>query len=159
MRIVKKICGTEREALLVPDTKVYFIVKKDFVKALKLLLYLNSDLACSLLKLIAWVARGGYYEHKSVYTALLPFPVALLNCRVWSEFLKAAVRTAFQDGYNLNRIAEKVHNEYGKKLVDELIRSMGVSEEEYNALIEYGRWLNELGGEQRLEVDLEEDEE
>jgi len=27
-----------------------------------------------------------------------------------------------------------------------LIRSMGVSEEEYNALIEYGRWLNELGG-------------
>ena len=40
-----------------------------------------------------------------------------------------------------------------------MIRSMGVSEEEYNALIEYGRWLNELGGEQQLEVDLEEENE
>ena len=107
VKVKKIVCDIEKEILLVPDHKVYFIVERNLKKALKLLLYLNSDLARSLLKLVAWVTRGGYFEHMAIYVGLLPLPVTLLNCHVWSKVIGEAVEAVLQDRGDLNRIAEK----------------------------------------------------
>jgi len=53
------LCGVERRGVIVPIQTVYFIVDNDVLKALKLLIYINSDIARSLVKMWAWSARGG----------------------------------------------------------------------------------------------------
>jgi hypothetical protein len=147
LHIQVKLCGSSVEKLLVPIQKVYFIVEKDPLKALKLLLYLNSDLARSLIKLWAWVARGGYYEHISYNTGMLPIPSALVDNTLWS-FIENYLRQ--QEGaLDLNTIAVNVLNDARERLEKELLESLMVTEEEYRRLVEYGKWLNELGDHHR----------
>ncbi|WP_342821539.1 hypothetical protein [Desulfurococcus sp.] len=69
---------------------------------LKLLLYLNSGFARSLLKLRAWSVRGGYYRHQSASVAHLPIPRALLECSAWGI---VEVFASHYDG-DLNAVAE-----------------------------------------------------
>lgn len=77
------ICGERQARLLIPDVTVYFISESDKARTSKILLYLNSDLARSLLKLRAWSARGGYYRHQSTRLGELPMPKQILECEVW----------------------------------------------------------------------------
>ncbi|MEM3740532.1 MAG: N-6 DNA methylase [Candidatus Korarchaeum sp.] len=132
------LCDHRREAIIVPNVKVYFIVEPDKIKALKLLLYLNSSLARSLIKLRAWSVRGGRYEHQSINVAHLPIPQILLQCEIWN-----VVEEALSSEGELNAIAKGLLDEYGDKLESELRDALGITDEEYKAIVEYGEWLNE----------------
>jgi SAM-dependent methyltransferase len=154
------ICGTMKQKLLIPIQKVYFIVEKDPLKALKLLIYMNSDLARNLVKLWAWTTRGGYYEHTSYNMGMLPLPKKLVECKLW-RFLTNRLNQ--QEKYiDLNTVATKILSEaeVSKNLEKELIQTFELNEDEYRKLIEYGKWLNELGTPPQTEnVDIEEVEE
>ncbi|MEM4827550.1 MAG: N-6 DNA methylase [Desulfurococcaceae archaeon] len=152
------ICGTDRDVILVPNVKVYFIVEPDKNMALKLLLYLNSGFARSILKLRAWSDRGGYYEHQSTSVAHLPIPRALLECNAW----KIVEEVLVSRGEDLNAVAEEILRKHGSELEDELKKVLGLTDGEYKAIVEYGTWLNELGEakvEGVTEEEMEEEEE
>jgi SAM-dependent methyltransferase len=153
LHIQVELCGSSVRKLLVPIQTAYFIVEKDPLKALKLLLYLNSDLARSLIKLWAWVARGGYYRHTSYNTGMLPIPSALVNNTLWS-FVENYLRQ-HEGALDLNTIAVNVLNNAKEKLEKELLESLMISEEEYRRLVEYGKWLNELGAPPQAETEEE----
>jgi hypothetical protein len=136
------ICGAKKRKLLVPIQKVYFIVEEGLLKALKLLIYMNTDFARSLIKLWAWSARGGYYEHTSYGMGLLPIPKALVDDVLW-EFLEDRLK-GHQGLSDLNAVAKGITKEFAGRLEEELVHVLGVSKEEYEKLVEYGRWLNEL---------------
>jgi hypothetical protein len=151
------MCGTTKQKLLIPIQKVYFIVEKDPLKALKLLIYMNSDLARNLIKLWAWTSRGGYYEHTSYTMGMLPIPKALVNDTLWS-FLNKLLEHP-REVPDLNSIARELLKNVADKLWNELINSLGISKEEYAKLIEYGKWLNELKAPQEEEIEEAEEEE
>jgi len=153
------ICDVDRDVILVPDVTVYFIVEPDKTRALKLLLYLNSGFARSLLKLRAWSARGGYYRHQSASVGHLPIPHALLKCGAWKIVEKVLTQHS-NENLDLNAIARELLSRYGNELEDELKRTLDIADEEYKAIVEYGEWLNEQG-EARIEkekVEAEEEE-
>jgi len=138
------LCGVKRWGVIVPIQTVYFIVENDILKALKLLIYINSDIARSLVKLWAWSARGGYYRHTSYSMGMLPIPRELVEGELWGLL---ANRLNQQERHiDLNTIATKVLNEadVSKSLEKELLDRLKLSEDEYKALVEFGRWLNEL---------------
>ncbi|MEM1832185.1 MAG: hypothetical protein QXJ97_11735, partial [Desulfurococcaceae archaeon] len=152
------ICGVDRNVILVPDVTLYFIVEPDKTMALKLILYLNSTLARSLLKLRAWSVRGGYYRHQSASVAHLPIPRALLECDAW----RIVEVIASHHSGDLNAVAEDIFRKHGGELEDELKRILGITDGEYNAIVEYCSWLNELGEakvEGVTEEEMEEEEE
>lgn len=151
------MCGSQREVLIVPDVTIYFITEENVVKALKMLLYLNSDLAKSLLKLRAWCSRGGYYRHQATSVGYVPVPMELLGCGIW-EWIQEKIQLQLGvDLSDLNKFAEMLYKKYARKLISELIEVLGITEEEYKELREYSKWLNELGGtEQALEGEEEE---
>jgi len=142
VEVVVDFCGRKYRRLLIPDTTLFFIVEGNKIKAVKLLLYLNSELARSLLKLWAYVARGGYYRHKSVHVGLLPIPQYLINCILWN-WLSDRIKNISAD--KLNEELKKVYEENRGKLEEELRETLGLSEEEYSELLEWGHWLNEQG--------------
>ncbi|MEM1832459.1 MAG: N-6 DNA methylase, partial [Desulfurococcaceae archaeon] len=132
------ICNVEREALIVPNKTVYFVVEPNPKKALKLLLYLNSTIARCFLKLIAWPSKGGCYRHLSASTGHLPVPQALLKCSTW----KIVEEVLVQHVGDLNTVAEDIFRNHGSQLEDELKRILGITVDEYNAIVDYCSWLN-----------------
>jgi SAM-dependent methyltransferase len=135
------ICGTMKQKLLIPIQKVYFIVEKDPLKALKLLIYMNSDLARNLVKLWAWTARGGYYEHTSYNMGMLPIPRALVEGDLWRHVDKPAKDRINADNADLNGLAKIIS--FTEEMERELAQALGITWEEYKAIVEYGKWLNE----------------
>ena len=151
------ICDSMKTKVVIPIQTVYFIVEKNLAKALKLLIYMNSDIARSLIKLWAWSARGGYYRHTSYTMGMLPIPKALVNGTLWSFLDKLLEHT--REVPDLNSIARELLKNMADKLWNELINSLVISKEEYAKLIEYGKWLNELKAPQEEEIEEAEEEE
>ncbi len=149
------LCGKEVDRLLVPSITVYFLVEENIHRAMKLLLYLNSRLARNLIKLWAWTARGGYYVHNAYNMGHLPIPDL---AGIW-RFINNIEPEQIKD---LNELAKKIISEYGETLEKELLVALGISEEEYRRLVEYGEWLNETTPEEKVsevfEVAEEEEE-
>jgi hypothetical protein len=147
-----ELCGSKAQKFLVLDHTVNFIVERNPRKVLRLLVYLDSDVARALVKLWARIVRGGYYRHESVYVGMLPVPKGLLDGMLW----------AFLDGYleepDLNAAAVKALNERGREIVGELLAELKITESEYRALVEWSRWLNEIAKPPKVEV-IEEEEE
>jgi SAM-dependent methyltransferase len=135
------ICGATKQKLLIPIQKVYFIVEKDPLKALKLLIYLNSDLARNLVKLWAWTTRGGYYEHTSYNMGMLPIPRALVEGDLWRHVDKLAKDRINAGNADLNGLAKSIP--FTEEMEKELAEVLGITWEEYKAIVEYGKWLNE----------------
>jgi len=129
--------GGRRQKLVVPVTTVYFIVEEDQVKALKLLLYLNSRLARNIVKLWAWSARGGTYRHNAFIMGHLPIPDNQLLSNLWEQHVGRNIKL------DLNDAARTIIEQASQDLERELISSLGLSEEDYKAIVEYGEWLNE----------------
>jgi hypothetical protein len=131
---------------------VYFIAEKDPRRALRLLVYLNSDVARALVKLWARVVRGGYYRHQSVFVGMLPVPRGLLDGTLWTfldEYLKEP---------DLNAAAVRAVNERGREIENELLKALGIAEDEYKALVEWSKWLNETARPPEVKVEEEEEE-
>jgi hypothetical protein len=146
------LCGKGEQRLIVPDHKVYFIAEKDPSRALKLLVYLNSDIARALVKLWARIGRGGYYHHEGVFVGMLAVPRGLLDGTLWTfldEYLKEP---------DLNAAAVKALNERGREIVGELLAELKITESEYRALAEWSAWLNEIAKPPEVEVAEEEEE-
>jgi len=135
-------CGNVRVKTVIPHLTVYFIVEPDRDKAVKLLLYLNSDFARALLKLWTWSARGGYYRHISGAVGHLPIPSQLLQCNVWN-WLVSYIKDVEDE--ELNKTSERILNDNRDRLIRELMQALDISEEDYKAIIEWGTWLNEQG--------------
>jgi len=138
---IADMCGKRK--FVVPDHTVYFIVERNLVKASKLLLYLNGEIARSVLKLLAWNVRGGYYRHMSAYVGMLPIPNQLLNPSLWG-WLDDRVRNISAD--RLDEELERIYEENRERLEEELKKALRLSGEEYHKLSEWGKWLNERGG-------------
>jgi len=147
-----ELCGSKAQKFLVLDHTVNFILERNPRKVLRLLVYLDSDVARALVKLWARIVRGGYYRHESVYVGMLPVPKALQDCALWS----------FLDGYleepDLNAAAVKALNERGREIVGELLAELKITESEYRSLVEWSRWLNEIAKPPKVEVPEEEEE-
>ncbi|MFP3172569.1 MAG: N-6 DNA methylase [Acidilobus sp.] len=135
------LCGVERRGVIVPIQTVYFIVENDILKAFKLLIYINSDIARSLVKLWAWSARGGYYRHTSYNMGLLPIPRALVEGNLWRHIDKLVRDHINADNVDLNRLAKSTS--FTEEMEKELAEALGITWEEYKAIVEYGKWLNE----------------
>jgi hypothetical protein len=152
LKVDVDVCGTRVRRLLIPVQTTYFIVEEDAIRAVKLLLYFNSRLARSLVKLWAWSARGGYYRHVSYTMGHLPIPD--LN-RLWK-----CIHDLAKQSPDLNMVAKDIMEKHGEELERELIEDLNITEEEYNELVEYGNWLNEHTPTTALEgVELGEEEE
>jgi SAM-dependent methyltransferase len=145
---------TNGRKLLVPLQKVYFIVENDILKALKILIYLNTDFVRSIVKLWAWSTRGGYYEHTSYAMGLLPVPAALKNSSIWNKISSYLTKPPG----DLNGIARKAIEELKEEFLEELLGAVEMSKEEYSRLVEYGRWLNELEAQPAVGFEEEEEE-
>jgi len=115
----------------------YFIIEEEISRALKLLIYLNLDFIRSLIKLWAWTARGGYYRHNSYNMGALLIPQSLMNNSLWS-FLNDYTKK----GIDLNYVARRILEEHKDELRKELIKALGITENEYMMIVEYGEWLN-----------------
>jgi SAM-dependent methyltransferase len=147
------MCGAMKQKLLIPIQKVYFIVEEDPLRALKMLIYMNSGLARNLVKLWAWTTRAGYYEHTSYNIGILPLPRDLVDNKLWG-FLEDLLKQQ-KENIDLNEIAKNASKTDMKK---ELMQILGLDEEEYRELVEYGKWLNELGKAPETEEETMEEE-
>jgi SAM-dependent methyltransferase len=135
-RVDVELCGRKAQRLIVVDHTAHFIIEKDPGRALRLLVYLNSDVARALVKLWSRAVRGGYYNHQSVSVGMLPLPRGLLDGTLWR----------FLDGYlesDLDAAAAKAVNERSREIEEELVKAFGITEDEYKALVEWGMWINE----------------
>jgi len=124
--------------LYVPTVKVYFIVEEEVTKAIKLLIYLNSDIASAFLKLRALTDKGGHFEHQSVSVGHVPIPHDLITCNMWKSISMP------DKGNDLNLYGKKIQKEYDIILKKELIKALGLTDVEYNSLVNWSKWLNEL---------------
>jgi len=72
---------------------------------------------------------------------LLPIPRALVEGDLWRHVDKLAKDRLNNDNVDLNGLAKSISftEEMGKGLAEVL----GVMWEEYKAIVEYGKWLNE----------------
>jgi len=147
------MCGTMKQKLLIPIKTVYFIVEEDPLRALKMLIYMNTDLARGMIKMWAWTARGGYYRHLSYNIGMLPLPRDLVDNKLWG-FLEDLLKQQ-KENIDLNEIAKNTSKTDMEK---ELMQSLGLDEEEYRELVEYGKWLNELGKAPETEEETMEEE-
>jgi len=139
-KVPSELCGTRAEKLLVPHKTVYFVVEPDKSRAAKLLLYLNTRLARSMLKLWAWNAERGYYRHLTIAAGAIPVPDQQLRHGLWS-WVEDRIKGV--DGAELNTALKKVYEEEAERLEQELARALDITEEEYRELVEWGEWLNE----------------
>jgi len=145
------ICGRKEKRLLIPDVTTYFIIEEEISRALKLLIYLNLDFTRSLIKLWAWTARGGYYRHNSYNMGALLIPQSLMNNSLWS-FLNDYIKK----GVDLNYVARRILEEHKDELRKELIEALGITEDEYMMIVEYGEWLNRYVKKEDIYVEEEE---
>jgi hypothetical protein len=150
------MCGAMKQKLLIPIKTVYFIVEEDPLRALKMLIYMNSNLARSMIKMWAWISRGGYYRHLSYNIGILPLPRDLVDNRLWG-FLEDLLKKQ-KENIDLNEIAKNILETDMEKIEKELMQSLGLDEEEYRELVEYGKWLNELGKAPETEEETMEEE-
>ena len=152
-----EICRGRKQKLLIPLQTVYFIIEKDALKALKLLIYMNSCVARSLVKLWAWSGRGGYYRHTSYGIGLLPIPRALSERSLWSHIDRLAKDSINTGNADLNTLAKSIP--FTEEMERELAQAFGITWEEYKAIVEYGKWLNEATPLQYSVEELREPEE
>jgi len=76
---------------------------------------------------------------------LLPIPKALVDDTMWkalNEYLDKH-RKASEEGVDLSTLAKEIPAEVLKELEEELIQALGITQEEYERISEYGKWLNE----------------
>ena len=69
--------------LLIPLQTVYFIVC-DSIRSIQLMLYFNSPLARSFMKLVCWKAQGGFFRHISASMGHLPIPDLSIMLKILS---------------------------------------------------------------------------
>jgi len=136
-RVSASLCDV-RSKLLVPIQTVYFITEENAEKALGLLIYLNSDIARNLVKLWAWSARGGYYRHTAYVMGMLPLP-----CNI-AHVLRGLVNPPAKGAGDLNDVAREIAEKRREEVRGRLCDALGISAEEHDEIIEYGRWLNEI---------------
>jgi hypothetical protein len=127
------LCTSQAGKLIVPIQKVYFISERDKCTSLIMLAYLNSSLIRSIMKLIAWSARGGYFEHISYTVGHLPLP-PLQNLKNLCDEVAVV-----QNG-DLNEAAKAIT----KKAEQAIAKSLGLDEKEYEEVVSFGKWLNEI---------------
>ena len=135
------LCGKDCDRELIPIQKVYFVREDDLLKGCKLILYLNSSIARALMKLIAWKARGGYYEHTSIAVGQIPIPDALRECEAWSEVLQELV---YADPDEINDRLRRIYDEKREKLEQQLAEKLKLTLDELEQLKEFSRWLNQM---------------
>ena len=133
VRLNINLCKRETERLIVPIQKVYFISDKNKCASLAMLAYLNSSLIRSLMKLIAWSARGGYYEHISYTVGQLPLPSQDYTNKLCEELKDIQDNSLNEAARNLTEQVERV-----------IIKLLGVSSDEYEEVVSFGTWLNEI---------------
>ena len=75
---------------------------------------------------------------------LLPIPSKLLSCDLWNQYITPCEA-------DLNEAAKRIAEENGRGLERELIGALGLDDETYQAIIEYGEWLNEETSEEVAE--------
>jgi hypothetical protein len=149
-----------KDKVLIPIQTVYFIVEENIIKALKLLLYLNSDLARNLIKLWAWSARGGTYRHISHTVGLLPIPLPLIECNMWNLINNYIDKNKSADkALDLNSIGNEILNKHKDELTNELLEVFNINKDDYELLVEYGEWLNEIASIEEEGIEEEEIEE
>ncbi|RLG17578.1 hypothetical protein DRN63_02820, partial [Nanoarchaeota archaeon] len=107
----------------------------------KLVLYLNSEIARAIMKLIAWKARGGYFRHISMAVGQLPIPDVLRECEVWSEVSQELVSVEPDE---INDRLKRIHEEKGEKLEQQLAEKLRLTPDELEQLKEFSRWLNQM---------------
>jgi len=149
-----------KDKVLIPIQTVYFIVEENIIKALKLLLYLNSDLARNLIKLWAWSARGGTYRHTSYTVGHLPIPLPLIECNMWNLINNYIDKNKSADkALDLNSIGNEILNKHKDELANELLEVLNINKDDYELLVEYGEWLNEIAPIEEEGIEEEEIEE
>jgi len=75
---------------------------------------------------------------------LLTIPKALVDDTMWktlNEYLDKH-RKASEEGVDLSTLAKEILAEVLKEL-EELTQALGITQEEYERITEYGKWLNE----------------
>ncbi|MEB3772128.1 MAG: hypothetical protein GSR82_00445, partial [Desulfurococcales archaeon] len=127
------ICLNQARRLVVPIQTVYFISEKDMCVSLIMMAYLNSSLVRSLMKLIAWSARGGYFRHISYTVGHLPLP-SLEYMNSLCDMLTAT------QGDDLNNIARDIIDEVERVVM----KLLDVNSDEYEEVVSFGTWLNEI---------------
>jgi len=151
VRVSTNICDA-KDRLLIPIQTVYFITERDTLKALGLLIYLNSELVRSLVKLWTWTARGGYYRHTSYSMGMLPLP------RNIAHVPSGLVNPSAGGAGDLNDVARKIAEGRREEVKRKLCEALGISAKEHDRLVEYGRWLNEIEKPPEIEVAADEEE-
>ena len=146
-----------KDKVLIPIQTVYFIIEENIARALKLLLYLNSDFARNLIKLWAWSARGGTYRHTSYTIGLLPVPQSLIERNMWN-FINNYIDKSVNKILDLNNVANKILNAHRDELINELLESLNISKDDYEMLVRYGEWLNETTPTEEIEEEGIEEE-
>ena len=126
---------------LIPIQTTYFIKEDEQSRRYKLVLYLNSEIARALMKLIAWKARGGYFRHISMAVGQLPIPDVLRECEVWSEVSQELVSVEPDE---INDRLKRIHEEKGEKLEQQLAEKLRLTPDELEQLKEFSRWLNQM---------------
>ncbi|MCD6535607.1 MAG: N-6 DNA methylase [Thaumarchaeota archaeon] len=126
---------------LIPIQTTYFIKEDEPSRRYKLVLYLNSEIARALMKLIAWKARGGYFRHISMAVGQLPIPDMLRECEVWSEVSQELVSAELDE---INDRLRRFHEEKGEKLEQQLAEKLKLTPDELEDLREFSRWLNQM---------------
>jgi len=72
---------------------------------------------------------------------LLPIPRALVEGDLWRH-IDRLVRDNINTGdVDLNRLAKSIS--FTEEMEKELAEAIGITWEEYKAIVEYGKWLNE----------------
>ena len=89
-------------------------------------------------------AKCGTYRHNAFIMGHLPIPSKLLSCDLWNQYITPCEA-------DLNEAAKRIAEENGRGLEQELSGALGLDDETYQAIIEYGEWLNEETGEEAAE--------
>jgi hypothetical protein len=72
---------------------------------------------------------------------LLPIPRALFEGNLWRHVDKLARDRINADNVDLNGLAKSIS--FTEEIEMELAEVLGITWEEYKAIVEYGKWLNE----------------
>ncbi len=127
------LCTERSKKFIVPIQTVYFISEKDKCNSLAVLIYLNSRLIRSIMKLIAWSARGGHFRHISYTVGHLPLPPL-------QDLRKICSMVTIQNNDELNVLAKSI-TEKSEHIIAELL---GLDKKEYEEVVSFGEWLNKL---------------
>jgi hypothetical protein len=124
--------------LLIPLQTVYFIVC-DSIRSIQLMLYFNSPLARSFMKLVCWKAQGGFFRHISASMGHLPIPDLSIMLKILSTNTKSPSKQE-----DLIRVAIEMGIREDEILTESIETSLDLSKEEAKAFVQYSEWLNEV---------------